>query len=103
MPRSVGFAVVAVAAFLFLAGCAYIPVLSEIGLLPGPPTSLVVKVVPQEELAAVLSEYGDIGTQPCPVGEIWVGTINVGANTLSINSCIDMDLAIQYAESFGVL
>lgn len=96
-------AIVAITSFLFLSGCGYIPILSELGLLPGPPPILMVKVLPREDLAAMLSDYGDIGTQPCPEGQIWIGTITDNGTQLKINGCIDIELATQYAQSFGLL
>ncbi len=95
--------VVSLVISLTLVGCAYIPGLSETGLLPGPPITVVARVVPPEQLSSLLSEYGEIGTQACPEGEIYIGTLNIGANTLTLDSCIDIDLATKYAESFGVL
>jgi hypothetical protein len=63
---------------------------------------LVAKVLPPEDLGALLSQYGDIGTRPCPDGQIWIGTLNFDDSTLSLNSCIDIDLATSYAQSYGL-
>jgi len=65
--------------------------------------SAVARALPAETLSTLLSDYGDIGTQPCPEGEIWIGTLNFGAGAvLDINDCIDRELATSYAQSFGL-
>ncbi|MBN1346550.1 MAG: hypothetical protein JXQ73_27925 [Phycisphaerae bacterium] len=103
MPRLGILAVISMVAFCFLVGCAYVPGLSETGLLPGPPISVVARALPPEMLSDILGDYGDIGTQTCPVGEIWIGTLNVGDTKLEINACIDTQLATSYAQSFGLI
>lgn len=64
---------------------------------------LVARTLPPETLAPLLSEYGDIGTQPCPEGQIWIGVLNIEGTILDINGCIDTELATSYAQTFGLI
>jgi len=91
------------AAWIFLLiGCGYIPILNQTGLLPGPSPSLLVKVLSASELGVLLGAYGDIGTQTCPSDQIWIGTLNIAGQTISVNSCISLEMATQYAQSAGL-
>ncbi len=84
-------------------GCGYVPGLSDIGLLPGPPPSLILQNAPDEALTQALSQFGDIGTRPCPEGQIWVGTVGTGGRSITLNRCVDKETAGNAAEAFGLL
>ncbi len=89
--------------FLLLFGCGFVPGLNQAGLLPGPSPTLLLDVVPMSMLSGLLSQYGEIGTQDCPDGEVWIGTLNLGGTSMTLNACVPTELATQYARNAGVL
>jgi hypothetical protein len=103
MLRGALLSLASLAVFLILAGCGYIPVLSKTGILPGPSAGLLVTALPASELSALLGQYGEVGTQECPQGQIWIGTLNLGGSNVTIDACVPAELASQYAQSIGGL
>ncbi len=103
MARGTMLVLCATLVFSLLLGCGYVPGLDKTGVLPGPPMGLVARALPPETLSGILGDYGDIGTQQCPAGEIWIGVLNIGGRTLEINACIPLEMATNYAQSFGLI
>ena len=103
MPRRPVLVTLSLVVLFFVAGCGLLPVVSETGLLPGPPTTLLVQSLPPETVGSLLSQYGEIGTHPCPSGQIWIGMLNISGEILTLNSCVSTALATSYAQSIGAL
>ncbi len=95
--------VLSLVTLFFLVGCGLLPGLSDTGLLPGPPTTLLVQSLPAETVGSLLSQYGEIGTYPCPSGQIWIGMLNINGEIITLNSCVSTALATSYAQSLGAL
>ncbi len=123
MSRNTIVAATCVAGMLIVAvGCVGQPLLSsQLGLLPGPPLSLLTEVTTTNALLSQLTS-GNIdifglltGTSTgqttsntssstntstsqgqCPTGQKWVGTVTLGGVPLTVNACVPDAQAAQY-------
>ncbi len=125
MARPTAFLVISALAIGGAVGCMGQPFLAEsLGLLPGPPTSLLTSQSSSatsllDQLLAGLDGSTDTtngdttgddttgddttgddttgdDTQTCPDGQVWVGTVTVNGMSVSINACVPESLAAQY-------